>query len=112
MPLFFVSFSVADMNWTGEHRAFIVETFIKTNKSVTVTQRAFRLHCNLGRHDPLPARNTILLCVINFRASGSALKQKSTGPTSHRQNSRKCGSGKSFSSTVSTTFFANFFWKT
>ncbi|XP_036359394.1 uncharacterized protein LOC118763768 [Octopus sinensis] len=51
---------VAAMNWTGEHRAFIVETFIKTNDSVTATQRAFRLHFNLGRHDPVPARNTIL----------------------------------------------------
>ncbi|XP_036366112.1 uncharacterized protein LOC118766669 [Octopus sinensis] len=67
------------MNWTGEHRTFIVETFIKTNDSVTTTQRAFRLHFNLGRHDPVPARNTILLWVTNFRATGSALKRKSTG---------------------------------
>ena len=79
MPLFFVSFSVDAMNWTGEHRAFIVETFIKTNESVTARQRAFRLHFNLGRHDPVPARNTILLRVTNFRATGSALKRKSTG---------------------------------
>ncbi|XP_036366071.1 uncharacterized protein LOC118766599 [Octopus sinensis] len=70
--------SVAAMNWTGEHRAFIVETFIKTNDSVTATQGAFRLHFNLGRHDPVPARNTILLWVTNFRATGSALKRKST----------------------------------
>ena len=77
--MFFVSFSVADMNWTGEHCTFIVEMFIKTNESVTATQQAFRLHFNLGTHDPVPARNTILLWVTNFRASGSALKQKSTG---------------------------------
>ena len=31
------------MNWTGEHRTFIVETFIKTNESVTATQQAFHL---------------------------------------------------------------------
>ena len=55
------------------------KTFIKTNESVTATQRAFRLHFNLGRHDPVPARNTILLWVTNFRATGSALKRKSTG---------------------------------
>ena len=67
------------MNWSGEHRTFIVEMFIKTNKSVTATQRVFRLHFNLSRHDPVPARNTILLWVINFRVTGSALKRKSTG---------------------------------
>ena len=75
----FLSFSVDAMNWTGEHHDFIVEMFIKTNESVTATQRAFRLHFNLGRHDPVPARNTILLWVANFIATGSALKRKSTG---------------------------------
>ena len=55
-----------------------METF-KTNESVAATQRAFRLHFNLGRHDPVPARNTILLWVTNFGATGSALKRKSTG---------------------------------
>ena len=77
MPLFFVSF--AAMNWTGEHRAVIVETFIKVNESVTATQQAFLLHFNLDRHNPVSARNTILLWVTNFRAAGSALKRKSTG---------------------------------
>ena len=67
------------MNWTGERRAFTVETFIKTNESVTATRRAFRVHFKLGRHDPVPARNTILVWVNNFRATGSALKRKSTG---------------------------------
>ena len=67
------------MNWTGEHCAFTVETFIKTNETVTATQRAFRVHFKLGRHDPVPARNTILVWVNNFRATGSALKRKSTG---------------------------------
>lgn len=67
------------MNWTGERRAFIVETFFKTNESVTATQRAFRVHFRLRRHDPMPSRNTILLWVSNFRAGGSALKQKIPG---------------------------------
>ena len=40
------------MKWTGEHRALVVETLIKTHESVTVTQRAFRLHFKPGRHDP------------------------------------------------------------
>ena len=61
-----------------EHHAFIVETFIKTNESVTATQQAFRLHFNLGRRDPQPAQSTILFWVTNFRATGSGLKRKST----------------------------------
>ena len=44
------------MNWTGKHRAFTMETFIKTNESVTATQRAFRVHFKLGRHDPVPSK--------------------------------------------------------
>ena len=65
--------------WTGEHRTFIVETFIKTNESVTATQRAFRLHFNFGTYEPVPARNAILLWITNFRATGSALKRKYIG---------------------------------
>ena len=73
------TFLFAAVNWTSEHRAFIMETFIKTNESVTATPRAFRLHFNLGRHDPAAARNTIFLWVTNLRAAGSALNRKSTG---------------------------------
>ena len=39
------------MNWTDEHRAFIVETYSKNNESVTAIQRTFRLHViGLKRH--------------------------------------------------------------
>ena len=67
------------MNWTGEYRAFIVETYYKNNESVTVVQRASRLRFGLKRHDFIPIRNTILLCVANFGATGSTLKKKSIG---------------------------------
>ncbi|XP_050302993.1 uncharacterized protein LOC126740872 [Anthonomus grandis grandis] len=67
------------MNWTGEHRAFVIETFFKSNESVITTQRNFRTHFALGRHDPVPDRKTTLLWVLNFRATGSALKRKLTG---------------------------------
>ena len=40
----------------------------------TKGQRAFCVDFGLGRHDPVPTQNTILLWVTNFRASGSALK--------------------------------------
>ena len=50
---------------------------MKSNESVITTQRTFRTHFALGRH--APDRKTILLWVSNFRATGSALKRKSTG---------------------------------
>ena len=46
---------------------------------MTAVQRAFRLHFGLKRHDFIPTRNTILLWVANFRATGSTLKRKSIG---------------------------------
>ena len=76
MQFCFISFSITHMDWTGQHREFIEETFIK-NESVTTTQKAFRLHLGLGRYIPVPTRNTILLWVTNFKTTGSALKGKS-----------------------------------
>ena len=88
MPLFFVSFSVADMNWTGEHCAFTVETFIKTNESVTATQRAFCLHFDLGRHDPVPARNTIP--PDSQESDGGAIRRVSNYPDLLPEMTRYC----------------------
>lgn len=67
------------MVWTGAHRAFAVETFLKNGESVTATQRAFRAHYMLGRNDAVPDRKSILLWVANFQATGSALKRKPPG---------------------------------
>ena len=63
----------------GEHRAFIVETYLKNSESVTAVQRSFRSHFGLKRDDSIPTRSTILLWVANFRATGSTLKRKSIG---------------------------------
>jgi len=38
----YVPFSVYTMAWSGEHRAFIVEEFIRNGRSPVATQRAFR----------------------------------------------------------------------
>lgn len=70
--------SVVVMNWTDDHRAFVIETLIKNNESVITTQRTFRTHFALGRHAPVPDRKIILSWVSNFRATGSALLRKST----------------------------------
>ena len=32
------------MAWSGEHRAFVVEQFVKNGESVVATQRSFRRH--------------------------------------------------------------------
>ena len=47
--------------------------------SVTAVQRAFRLHFGHKRHNFISTRNTILLWIANFRATGLTLKRKSTG---------------------------------
>ena len=67
------------MQWLGSHRSFVVETFFTNSGSLTATQRLFRTHFKLGRHNPVPSRNTILLWIKNFRKNGSALNRRSTG---------------------------------
>ncbi|XP_039299184.1 uncharacterized protein LOC120355018 [Nilaparvata lugens] len=67
------------MAWLGEHRAFVVEEFIKNGGSVTSTQRAFWIRFELCRRDSVPDAKTIRLWVSNFRQTGSAPERKPTG---------------------------------
>jgi len=62
------------MAWWGEHRAFIVEEFIKNGGSPVATQRAFRIRFALGRREPVPEKKTIYLWVSNFRQTGQTLE--------------------------------------
>jgi len=62
--------------WPVEHRVFLYDAFVKSGESVSVTERLFRRHFNIGA---VPSRNTILLWVNNFRATGSVMK-KPPGP--------------------------------
>ena len=64
---------------SGEHRAFVVEEFLKNGESVIATPRSFRRHFSLSRHDPAPTGKTIHQWVSNFRQTSSALKRKSPG---------------------------------
>ena len=73
------SISVAMERWSVEHRAFTVETYLKNNDSVVVTQRIFRQHFNIHQNDSVPRRNTVLLWVRNFREAASAVKRKPPG---------------------------------
>jgi hypothetical protein len=65
-----LTISIAVMAWSGEHRAYIVETYLKNAESVIATQRLVQTHFRLGRNATFPNRKTILLWVTNFRATG------------------------------------------
>ena len=71
------SISVAMERWSVKHRAFAVETYLKNNDSVVLTQRICLRHFNIHRNNSVPSRNTLLLWVRNFRETASAAKRKS-----------------------------------
>ena len=62
------------MAWLEEHRAFIVEEFIKNDGSPVATQRAFRIRFALGRREAVPDTKTIYRWVSNFRQTGQTLE--------------------------------------
>ena len=72
------------MAWSGEHRAFVIEEFVKNGESVVATQRSFRRHFSLNRHDPVPTGKTIHRWVSNFRQTSSALNRRRSGPSRTR----------------------------
>ena len=65
--------------WSGEHRAFVVEEFVKNGKSVVATQRYFRRHFSLNCHDLAPTGKTICHSVSNFRQTSSPLNRRRSG---------------------------------
>ena len=70
----YVPFSVYTKVWLGEHRAFIVEEFIKNGGSLVSTQRAFRICFAIGRREAVPDKKTIYRWVSNFRQTGQTLE--------------------------------------
>ena len=66
----YVPFLVYTMEWLGEHRAFIVEKFIKNGGSPVATQRAFRIRFR----EAVPDKKTIYRWVSNFRQTGQTLE--------------------------------------
>jgi len=70
----YVPFSVYTMAWLGEHRAFIVEEFIKNGGSPVATQCAFRIHFALGRREAVPDKKIIYRWVSNFTQTGQTLE--------------------------------------
>jgi len=62
------------MAWLGEHRAFIVEEFIKNGGSSVPTQHAFCIRFALGRREDVPDKKMIYRWVSNFRQTGQTLE--------------------------------------
>jgi len=62
------------MAWLEEHRAFIVEEFIKNGGSPVTTQRAFRIRFARGRREAVPDKKTIYFWVSSFRQTGQTLE--------------------------------------
>jgi len=62
------------MAWLGEHRAFIVQEFIKNGEWPVATQRAFLIRFALGRREAVPDKKTIYHWVSNFRQTGQTLE--------------------------------------
>jgi len=60
--------------WLGEHRAFIVEEFIKNGGSPVATQLAFRIGFALGRREAVSDKKMIYLRISNFRQTGQTLE--------------------------------------
>uniref|UniRef100_A0A0K8T774 DUF4817 domain-containing protein n=1 Tax=Lygus hesperus TaxID=30085 RepID=A0A0K8T774_LYGHE len=59
------------MQWTGEQRAFAVETFFSNGRSFVATQRAFRAHFDIPPGGRVPGRQSISNWVDTFRMSFS-----------------------------------------
>jgi hypothetical protein len=69
------STSLAMERGSVKHGAFAVETNLKNNDSVVVTQRTFCWHFNIHRNDSVPSRGALLLWARNLRETESAAKR-------------------------------------
>ena len=77
-------FSVHNMAWSGEHRAFVVEEFIANGGSPIATQRVFRIRFALSRRD-VSDKKTVHNWVSNFRQTSSVLKKNSLAGYGHNR---------------------------
>lgn len=72
------------MPWTGEERAFAVESFLVNGYSVVAAQRAFRRRFQVPPRGAIPDRKSISLWVSNFRTNGELIKKGGGRPRSVR----------------------------
>ena len=62
------------MEWTREHRTFVVEHFFRTG-SVTAALRKFRIHFHLKCSVALPSRSSVYGWIYKFQTSGSVARK-------------------------------------
>ncbi|GBM61704.1 hypothetical protein AVEN_57132-1 [Araneus ventricosus] len=67
------------MVWSGVHRAFVIEAYLKNGGFVITSERLFSRHFGLDRNAKVPDKKIILLWVRNFRRTSTALKRKPPG---------------------------------
>ncbi len=65
--------------YSGEHRAFILESFFKLNDSYIGAIRAYRSRFKIPSHVKVPTRCTVRKWVSEFRARGSTDPKKKPG---------------------------------
>ena len=71
--------SVTMEPWSVQHRAFVVEGYLKNGDSVLRTQHLFQRHFHVDLHGPIPSRNIIFRCVQNLRLTASAANKSPPG---------------------------------
>jgi len=62
------------MRWSGEERAFAVESYFSNRLSVIATQRTFQNRFNVAPRNPVPDRKSIVTWVTTFRQTGSTTR--------------------------------------
>ena len=75
---------VNNMEWTTEHRAFLVEFYFRLGGSAVGALRKFRAHFKINRNVSLPSRKTVQHWVGNFRTSGSTGAKRRVSPSKVR----------------------------
>ncbi|CAK1589645.1 unnamed protein product [Parnassius mnemosyne] len=67
--------------WTGEQRAFAVESYFKSNDSCTIARRQFCTRFDIQRLSDGPSANLIRTWVQKFQATGSTINNRRPGPS-------------------------------
>ena len=68
--------TVVKMVWSNKQHAFAVETYFSQSHSIVAVQRAFRTRYQIPPRDRVLDQKSILLCVENFRETGSVSEKR------------------------------------
>lgn len=68
-------------HWSGAHRAFAVEQYLKCGESLVRARRAFCSHFDIWRLNDSPSTQLIRSWVKRFRQEGTVVNRPPTGPS-------------------------------